>query len=294
VPDILHKSLLAPRRPISAADPRATILLQRGIKGQGAGAITAANPGAGPVVNDATFTGNTTTGSGGAIYDDSDTEGAIVTNSTFYGNTAAGAGGAILDDAQGGGILSGDVIKDNTAGDQGGGIADVDDSAIENCKISGNHASAGGGLWILSQDAAMVTGTSIEGNTAEDGGGIYDPGLEYQNNAQLTDDKITGNHASADGGGIYIGNAGSSQGTLNLAQTRILHNDAGSLGGGIYSAGAVAAAHSTISRNTARGGGGIYQATEGDGNGVVLTSSTVAHNTPDNCEPPGTIQGCDS
>ena len=97
-------------------------------------------------------------------------------------------------------IFSGDVIKDNTAGDQGGGIADVDDSAIENCKISGNHASAGGGLWILSQDAAMVTGTSIEGNTAEDGGGIYDPGLEYQNNAQLTDDKITGNHAGADGG----------------------------------------------------------------------------------------------
>jgi len=257
---------------------------------KGAGAITDTSPGAGPVVNDATFTGNTTTGSGGAIYDNPDTEGAIVTNSTFYGNTAAGSGGAILDTAQG--MFSGDVVKDNSAGGEGGGIADADDSSVENCKISGNHAGAGGGLMLGGFAPVMVTGTSIEGNTAEDGGGIYDPGLEYENNAQLTDDKITGNHASADGGGIYIGNAGTSQGILNLAQTRILHNDADSLGGGIYSAGAVAAAHSTISHNTAHGGGGIYQATEGDGNGVVLTNSAVLHNTPDNCEPPGTIPGC--
>jgi hypothetical protein len=122
----------------------------------------------------------------------------------------------------------------------GGGIADADDSSVENCKISGNHAGTGGG-------------------------------------------------------GIYMGNGGTSMGTLNLAHTRILHNDAGSLGGGVYSAGAVAAADSTISRNTAHGGGGIYyQAIEGTGSGVVLTSTAVVHNTPDNCEPPGTIPGCNS
>jgi len=32
VPDILHKSLLAPQRPIPAADLRATILLQKALK----------------------------------------------------------------------------------------------------------------------------------------------------------------------------------------------------------------------------------------------------------------------
>jgi hypothetical protein len=55
----------------------------------------------------------------------------------------------------------------------------------------------------------------------------------------------------------------------------------------------VAAADTTISRNSARGGGGgIYQAIEGDGYGVTLTRSAVLHNIPDNCEPPGTIMGC--
>jgi hypothetical protein len=54
----------------------------------------------------------------------------------------------------------------------------------------------------------------------------------------------------------------------------------------------VAAANSTISFNIARGGGGIYQAIDGDGNGVVLTSSAVLRNIPDNCAPPGTIMGC--
>ena len=73
---------------------------------------------------------------------------------------------------------------------------------------------------------------------------------------------------------------------------RISSNHAGSLGGGIYSAGAMAAAHSTISGNTARGGGGIYQAIQGADYDVTLTSSAVLYNKPDNCEPPGTIMGC--
>ena len=81
-------------------------------------------------------------------------------------------------------------------------------------------------------------------------------------------------------------------GLLDLRHTRISYNEAGSLGGGIYNAGALDAANSTISLNIARGGGGIYQAIEGAGYGVVLTSSAVLYNIPDNCEPPGTITGC--
>ena len=108
---------------------------------------------------------------------------------------------------------------------------------------------------------------------------------------QLTNDKITGNYASADGGGIYNEAGAFPIGVLTLAHTTVSSNDAGSLGGGIYNAGAVAAADTTISRNTARGGGGIYQI-EGDGYGVRLTRSAVLHNIPDNCEPPGTIMGC--
>jgi hypothetical protein len=135
----------------------------------------------------------------------------------------------------------------------------------------------------------MLTGTSIRGKSAENGGGIYDQGQD-EFSLQFTDDKITGNHASADGGGIY--NLTQPIGLLNLAHTMVSDNDAGRLGGGIYNGGPLAAADTTISRNTAHGGGGIYQAADGDGSGVSLTSSAVLHNIPDNCEPPGTIMGC--
>lgn len=79
---------------------------------KGAGAITADNAGAGPQVNGATFTWNTTAGSGGAIYNFADTTGAVVTNSTFYGNTAAGVGGGIYN--QGTVTAAGSSIVRNT------------------------------------------------------------------------------------------------------------------------------------------------------------------------------------
>src|SRR6185312_7870856 len=121
---------------------------------------------------------------------------------------------------------------------------------------------------------------------------VYDVEVASQFSMQFTDDKITGNYASEDGGGIDNQAGTFPTGFLTLTHTMVSSNDAGSLGGGIYNAGAVAVADTRISRNTARGGGGIYQAIEGDGYGVSLTSSAVLHNIPDNCEPPGTIMGC--
>jgi hypothetical protein len=259
---------------------------------KGAGAITDTSAGPSPVVYGATFTLNTTAGSGGAIDDDADLGGLTVTDSTFYGNTAAEDGGAIVAAGQGGAVLSRNVIYDNRAGGGGGGIDDDDSSSIENSKIFGNHATAGGGIFIPDGEATMVTGNSIWGNSAANGGGIYEIGTESDPSLQLTNDKITGNYASTDGGGIYnVANA-MPMDFLNLAHTMVSYNYAGSLGGGIYNGGAVAAADTTISRNIARGGGGIYQAIEGDGFGVSLTTSAVLHNIPDNCEPPGTITGC--
>ena len=130
---------------------------------------------------------------------------------------------------------------------------DANSSAIENCEISGNHASAGGGLVINGEEPATVTGNSIWGNSAQNGGGIYNSELDNQFIQPLTNDEITGNYASADGGGIDNQGSGYPGGSLNLTHARISGNHAGSLGGGIYSAGALAAAHSTISGNSARG-----------------------------------------
>ena len=82
-----------------------------------------------------------------------------------------------------------------------------------------------------------MTGNFIWGNSARDGGGIYNEEIQNQWIEPLTNDEITGNYASADGGGIYNLGPTLPSGSLNLTHTRISSNHAGSLGGGIYSAG---------------------------------------------------------
>jgi hypothetical protein len=44
-----------------------------------------------------------------------------------------------------------------------------------------------------------------------------------------------------------------------------------------------------VSMNVATEGGGIFNAAGGT---VTLASTLVSGNTPDNCEPPGSISGC--
>ena len=156
------------------------------------------------------------------------------------------------------------------------------------CGVSRCGRRAGGAIIDTAQGSGLFSRDLIYGNRAGGAGG----GITDDNLSSIENSRIFGNHASADGSGIYNLANSFPIGLLTLAHTRISSNHAGSLGGGIYNAGAVAAADTTISRNTARGGGGIYQAIDGDGYGVTLTSSGVLHNIPDNCEPPGTIIGC--
>lgn len=62
----------------------------------------------------------------------------------------------------------------------------------------------------------------------------------------------------------------------------------GGLGGGISSLGTTTISGSSIRFNRGSGGGGIAT---GNTN-VTLQNSTVTSNTPDNCNPLGTIPGC--
>jgi hypothetical protein len=51
--------------------------------------------------------------------------------------------------------------------------------------------------------------------------------------------------------------------------------------------------HSRVSHNSASGGGGgIFNGPFGGPATVTLDHSKVDGNTPDNCEPPGSIAGC--
>lgn len=268
-------------------------------------------------VTDATFTGNSATYAGGAIYTNEAAGNTTVTGSTFTKNKAgdiggaiynffdmkvsdsrfnanqATSGGAIFNNAVGGDSLTGVTMYGNSATQDGGGIYTADCAlTLANSHISGNHAGNDGGgiyqnLLVAYPDGLTLTNTSVQGNSAANGGGIYSDNSVVD----LTSSTLEGNDATADGGAIYNDGYVLGFGDVNLGTSTISGNKSGGAGGGIYNTqGHVTATGSSVAHNTAVTGGGIY-----DGPGtdtVTLTSTSVLHNKPDNCSPPGSVTGC--
>ena len=87
----------------------------------------------------------------------------------------------------------------------------------------------------------------------------------------LTDCTVTGNSASAQGGGLV-----NLMGTMTLTDCTVTANSAGTLGGGLYNAlNTVTLTACTVSGNSASNGGGLNN---GDGT-TTLTDTIVAGNT---------------
>jgi hypothetical protein len=258
-----------------------------GKDGQGGAFYNGLN--AGTAIAGSTFIRNTA-GQGGAIFDFA-VGGASITGTTFTENHAKD-GGAILNDPIGGEYLTNDTIKDNSASQDGGGIYGNEATVtVRNSVISGNQAGAdGGGIYqqgvFSPRGGSQLTSDKLTGNRAAAGGGLYD----NASFATFTGATISGNRATASGGGVenLAGRDGS--GSVSFMTSKVTGNQAGTDGGGVYNAGTMAASNTSIMYNRAAGGGGIY-----DGPGldtVTLARSRVQHNTPDNCEPAGSIPCC--
>ena len=118
-----------------------------------------------------TFSGNSTTDSGGAIYN-TDTGTLSVVDSTFSGNSATGGGGGIINHYTL--TLAGSTFSGNSAM-SGGAINNQPDSplTVTNSTFAGNSAvSFGGG--INNFGSLMVTNSTFSGNAAPiGGGGVY-------------------------------------------------------------------------------------------------------------------------
>jgi predicted outer membrane repeat protein len=277
------------------------------------GAIYADDDPYAPSVSGAKFTGNTATGDGGAMYHYGYADSPGCTGCTFTGNTA-GSGGAVFDFGFGGDMensvfrdnsaagdggalalsvnveedLQGVTIQGNAAGGSGGGVnvAEGGDGVyLADASVTGNTAGGdGGGVFAGAATESHVNGTVIRGNRAHDGGGIWgDPGATVITSAAA----ITGNRATRNGGGVASSGSG---GNLSVAGGQVTGNRAGGNGGGIWAQGDTDFTGTPITGNDAAAGGGIY----GDGPAVTvaLASSPVTGNTPDNCEPPGSVPGC--
>jgi predicted outer membrane repeat protein len=261
------------------------------------GAIAGGGPESAVTVDGATFMGNKAARYGGAIAD-SNIFGIVVTNSWFYANQAAW-GGAIYNGSLTGETFTGVVLRGNQASEDGGAIySSYSQVSLTSSQLTSNIAGGRGGAIYTEgvsdgpdQMGTGLTGTTVRDNSAAQGGGIY----ASQSITDVTRGSITGNHASGAGGGIFSeGDPSGEFGTVTLSQTTLSGNAARKQGGGVYNEGTLTAANTSFTGNSASGGGAVYDHDLfGPGTATAtLTSSPTRRNTPDNCEPAGTVHGC--
>jgi hypothetical protein len=217
---------------------------------------------------------------------------AMLKDVSISGLTLTGADYARF--VQGGAILSREnltisdsVIRDNSSGSSGGGIAHTHGNlSVVRSSITENTAGEnGGGIYAASGTTAEITASTIVDNQARYGGGIYKSG-----SFTLTDSTIRGNSAGSGGGisgSVLVTNStisgnsaftggGIKGGIVTVIDSAISDNTANGSGGGIYSPSRVTVTNSTISGNFAGGGGG------GIANiavGVTVTNSTIRDNS---------------
>jgi hypothetical protein len=187
-------------------------------------------------------------------------------------------GGGILGRASS--VTLNDSIVDHNTGPGGGGIA------------SGNGNGGGPGSSITLNKSVISNNTAT--SPAAGGGGISNGGTLVSNNSQ-----IIGNTAPGAAGAGLLNHV-----TATLNKTVVSGNSApGGLGGGIANAIFFAGQptptlvlnNSQVTANSADAAGGIlnisFDPTVSAGT-VTLQHTDVSGNTPDNCEPPGSISGC--
>jgi len=172
----------------------------------------------------------------------------------------------------------------------GGGVFNAGKLTISLSVISGNTASAGGGI-ANAGGTLTVTGTTVSDNTAPGygGGGIQNGGLHnVPGLVRVTNSMITGNSADDDGGGILNGQNGHPA-TAHSAAVAVrpvcprMRRCAGRLGGpgAGRTAGGPKGVNLTVTGtqvtgNTSTNAGG---AIANDGGTAVVTSSTLTGNS---------------
>ncbi|CAA9529787.1 MAG: Ornithine carbamoyltransferase, partial [uncultured Solirubrobacteraceae bacterium] len=167
-----------------------------------------------------------------------------ITNSELRDNVAGDEGGGALS-VSGALTVARSEIANNRSGSTGGAIdlpfgrADLD---VIDSVISGNRAAGdGGGIAIESvgvgkydqTSAATILRSTISGNTAgEDGGGLFVAGLPGGDSLTLSDSTVSDNKATATGGGISLANETPADGPFSVSNSTVSRNNADT-GGGI-------------------------------------------------------------
>ncbi|MCI0637812.1 MAG: hypothetical protein L0Y72_26235 [Gemmataceae bacterium] len=236
-------------------------------------------------VTECTFSDNSASASGGAIYVE---RGMVeitlttITNNQALGAAPGGNGGGIVVDNATVIVTSNSAIQNNTASRDGGGIWVGGGGELRvqgGTEIANNGAGTGFGGGIANGGTLLVENSTVRINTAgSSGGGIANNSVN--STATLNKATINGNTAWTDGGGIFV--YGSSTVTVN--NSTVEGNITTGHGAGIANLGTLTLRSATIANNWTQGqGGGLFvdQGATATNIGNTIIATNVAEEFPD-------------
>jgi parallel beta-helix repeat protein len=163
-----------------------------------------------------------------------------LTNCTVSGNEAYYSGGIYNDGTL---TLTGCIVSDNAAVQDGAGIYNYDTLTMTGCTVSLNKAGFyGGGIYNESGTATLTNCTVSDNEAISEGAGIYNV---ESGTVNLTNCTVSGNKANSEGGGIS-----NEYGDMTLINCTISDNEA-SVGGGIYNSDTLTLTCTIVYGNTA-------------------------------------------
>lgn len=236
-------------------------------------------------LTDSSFSGNTATKSGGAIYTSGE---AVIENTSFQSNTATSVGGAVFN--QKNLALTNSSFTENTAA-QGGALFNYTGATatISNSIFSNNAASTYAGGAINNSNGTLIVqnNTVFENNSAL----LYGGALAADGTVTIEDSSFTNNSVSGDGTNAGQGGAilqflnKTNPGILNVKNTTFQSNKAtseSSTGGAVDIYGQANFDNVTFTGNTVEassavsGGGAAHVGAESQ---VAFNNSTFTENT---------------
>lgn len=215
-------------------------------------------------VTNSTFSGNSVSANGGAVYAIGSTEFDHVWftgNSAQLGGAAYSAGAATFTDV---------LFTGNAASQAGGAVYHGDGATYTRSTFLDNDAVIAGGA-ILGYGTTTISDSRFSRvTTGLVGGGA----LAITGALAVTGSEFSENVSGANGGAIYV------VGASSIARSRFINNSAAGIAGGIYADGAMTVTDSTFSNNASTFDGAaltVYEALD-------ISGSTIMDNTSVNGE----------
>ncbi len=233
-----------------------------------------------------TFTNNTSSNTGGAIYSNGGAKRIIITDCSLERNVAGGGwgGGLTIYGDSTFAIIKGASFKSNEAATSGGGAVAGFGANVtyEDCIFDTNVARFGGGSYSQNDYTSLTfKNTTFFSNTAETtGAGMLCGGGQ---DITIENCSFEGNQSSGIAGGLFMGEDSLDLSTLNLTNTIFNFNLAATQGGGLN----IGNANSNISNcvfvnniaNEVGTGGAISMNASGPNELTVkMTNNTIADN----------------